>query len=169
MAIEGIVEELATVYREHFDRGAGDLRIKRVTENVPEAVTEWPWLYFVIEEGDVDILNFAADTEATPKRRNPLPGDAVGIVRRNAVEVVHRFKAQLCVRPRRDLVEDESAVRPFIQPLVTLALENLKLGGLVLYCKPTGYRYGMLALGQVEGRAVEFVGLEMFFSAKEVV
>lgn len=170
MAIESIIELLADVYREHFNRGAGDLRIKRVTENVPEAAAEWPWLYFVIEGGDVALKTFAADLPATPRRRRPLAFGAASVEeRRPKLDVTHKFKAQLLVRPRRDLVEDETKVRPFIQPLITVAAENIDLNGTVQYCKPTGYKYGALSLGRFEERATEFVGVEVFFEAQEIV
>jgi hypothetical protein len=170
MAITSIIERLSDIYREHFNRGAGDLRIKRVTETVPEAATEWPWLYFVLDEGDVALKTFADDLPATPRRfRSITTFGSPDTERRPKLDVTHRFKAQLLVRPRRDLVEDEAKVRPFIEPLVKVAVENLDLGGLVQYCRPTGYRYGVLTLGRVEERATEYVGLEIMFEAQEIV
>lgn len=172
MAIDTIIEDLAAVYREHFSRQAGDLWIKRVTENVPEAVAEWPWMYFVIQNGDVELKTFASDLPGTPRRRTSVVafgGSPPDDVRRPKIDLTHRFKLQLLVRPRRDLVEDEAAVRPFVEPLITVAAENLTLDDSVEYCKPTGYTYGVLTLGRVDGRAVDFVGIELEFEAQEVV
>jgi len=171
MAIETIIQALADIYSDHFNRQAGDLWIKRVTTNVPEAVAEYPWLYFVIDGGDVTLKTFASELPGTPRRRRPLAafGSTPDDVRRPKLDVIHTFKAQLLVRPRRDLVEDEAQVRPFIEPLIKVAAENLKLGGIVQYCKPIKYTYGVLTLGRVEGRGVDFVGIELSFEAQEVV
>ena len=94
MAIETIIETLAEVYRETFDRAAGDLWLKRVTANVPEAVNEWPWMYFVADAGEVAGLTLPSACDAAV---------GTGTVRRRALQVVHRFKGQLLVQPRRKL------------------------------------------------------------------
>jgi len=167
--IDEIVGLLVTLYREHFNRDAGDLGIKRVTANVPEVVGEWPWLYWVVDEGDVELLTFDAALEGVARRRRPLPTFAPRAVRRPKVLMTHRFKAQLLVQPRRDLVADEARVRPFIAPFVLLMAENLELGGRLAYCKVTGYRYGVIEHGRVDDRAVQFAGVEFMFEAQEMV
>ena len=170
MAIDSIIESLAAVYRAHFNRQAGDLHIKRVTENVPEAVTAWPWLFFVVESGEVAVKTFARDLPGTPRRRRAVAfGSTPADVRRPKIDLLHRFKLQLVVCPRRDLAIDETRVRIFIEPLITVAVENLDQGGAVQYCRPTSYRYGVLTLGQVSGQAVDFAGVELSFEAQEVV
>lgn len=172
MAIDAIIKALGTVYENHFHRGAGDLWIKRVTGTVPEVVTEWPWMFFVCEEGDVELMTFASDLTKTPRRRQTTIrafGQAAETERRPKLSVTHRFKAQLLVRPRRDLAEDEAQVRPFIEPVLKVTVENLDLAGTVEYCKPTGYTYGVFAIGKLDERAVEFIGVEFHYEAKEVV
>jgi len=172
MAIDSIIGALGDVYADHFHRGAGDLWIKRVTETVPEVVTEWPWLFFVCDEGDVELMTFASDLPATPRRRQTTIkafGQAAETERRPKLQVTHRFKAQLLVRPRRDLAEDETLVRPFIEPVLKVTAENLDLGETVGHCKPTGYKYGVFSVGKVDERAVEFIGIEFSYEAQEVV
>lgn len=173
MAIETIIADLAGIYREHFNLSAGDMRIKQVTENVPEKVTEWPHLFFVMGDGDSELMTFSSDVPKTRRRRQSLPvfGSAPDdeTVRRPKVQLTHRFKAQLLVRPRRDLVEDESAARPFVQRVITLTAEHLDLDGSVEHCKPTGYLYGKFELGTVGEKVVEFIGIEFTFEAVEIV
>lgn len=170
MAITTIIDALVTKFEDHFTRQSGDLRIKRVTSHVPEAVTEWPWMYFVVGDGDVALMTFSDDITQTAKRRQSLAAfGSSGTVHRPKAEITHRFKAQLLVRPRRDLTEDESLVRPFIQLLITLPMEALTLGLAIEYCKPTGYRYGVFSVGQIDERAVDFIGVEVDFEAKEIV
>lgn len=170
MAINTIIDAMVELYEDHFTRSSGDLRILRVTPHVPEAVTEWPWLFFVVGDGDVELMTFAADVAETPKRRQALAVfGSSGTTKRPKVQMVHRFKAQLLVKPRRDLSEDEALVRPFVQPVITLMAEHLEVASGVEYCKPTGYRYGVFPVGKLEERAVEFVGLEIDFEAREVV
>jgi len=170
VAINSIIDAMAELYEDYFTRSSGDLQIKRVTSHVPEVVTEWPWMFFVIEDGDVDLMTFAADVAETPKRRQSLSVfGSSGTTKRPKVQMTHRFKSQLLVRPRRDLSEDESLVRPFIQPVITLIVENLEVASGVEYCKPTKYRYGVFSVGKLNERDVQFVGLEVDFEAREVV
>jgi hypothetical protein len=175
VAITDIIDGLVTVYENYFNKSAGDLWIKRITSTVPEAVTEWPWMYFVLEDGDVALMTFAADVAKTRRRAQSLTvfgADTGETVRRPKVDVTHRFKAQLLVRPRRDLLEDETLVRPFIQPMSTVTAEHLNLSGALgdgEYCKMTGYRYGKFELGRLNERAEEFIGVEFSYEAKEIV
>jgi hypothetical protein len=162
--LQDIIDELVDVYAAHFTASAGDQRIKRVTATVPEAVAEWPWLYFVAQSGDVGLMTFAdPSAPGTPKAF----GGVVANVLRPNLMVTHRFKSQLLVRPRRDLMEDEAQVRPFIQPVITLTIENIELGGLVKHCKIVSYKYGIFTLGQIEQKPVEFIGLEFEYEALE--
>jgi hypothetical protein len=163
MALPDIIDALVDVYAAHYTATAGDQRIKRVTATVPEAVVEWPWLYFVCERGDVELLTFDTTKAGTPRTFGGAPAD---VLRPNLL-VTHHFKSQLLVRPRRDLVEDESLVRPFIQSMLTLTTENIELGGLVKRCSITRYRYGAFPLGQVNQKPVEFIGLEFEYEAVE--
>ena len=119
MDIDDLIIALGDDYKERFPQSLGDLWIKRVTPTVPEAITEWPWLYFVVGDGDVTDLTYGAVQDVAPTRALVPPH-----VIRNHLLIVHRFKAQLLVRPRRDLVEDETLVRPFITPLLQVAAEK---------------------------------------------
>jgi hypothetical protein len=162
--LDDIIGALVSVYQAHFTKSAGDQRIKRVTATVPEAVGEWPWLYFVCQSGDVEYLTFVDPAKtATPRAF----GAAPSVSPRPNLSVTHQFKAQLLVRPRRDLVEDETLVRPFIQPVITLTAEHCELGGLAKYCKILRYKYGAFPLGQVEQKPVEYLGLEFEYEAQE--
>lgn len=166
MAIDAILDAMVDVYKSHFVK-ASDNYIKRVTATVPESVDEWPWLYFVCDAGDVELMTFSDDLDETPQRRTF--GKPTTTVRRPKLTVTHRFKAQLLVRPRRDLAEDETQVRPFIEPIILVTTENIELGGLVKYVKPTGYKYGMMAMGRVAEKPIEYIGVEFFYEAKEIV
>lgn len=152
MTIGTILTALAAVYEETFPQNETGERIKRVTAHVPEQVHEWPWLYFVVEAGEIRPETFQA----------ALPSGFGGTARRSNYEVVHRFKAQLLVRPRRNLAEDEPLVRALLAPVLLAPLEDVTLGGAARYCYPTGYRYGRLTHGQVE-----YAGLEVMFEAAE--
>ena len=160
MAIDEIIEELAVCYREHFNRQAGDLRIKRVTENVPEAVTEWPWMYFIPDVGDVE-------GRTLPSSHDASLGD--GTATRRGFKVTHQFKAQLLVRPRRNLLRGEEITRQFLQPIITVTDENYQLSGVVLGIQVTSYDYGVLALGRFNQRETQYIGAEFVYQAVEVI
>lgn len=162
MAIETIIESLADVYRESFtchEKNEG-LWIKRVTVTVPEAVVEWPWLYFIADAGEVRGLTLPSPHDATF-------GDET--VRRRNLQVKHQFKAQLLVRPRRDLGADEAAARKFLQPVLTVTDENFRLGGVALSVQVISYNYGLLTFGQTDQRATEYIGIEFVYQAIEVI
>jgi hypothetical protein len=163
MEIQGMIDALVDDYKERFPRNLGELWIKRVTSNVPEAVTEWPWMYFVIGDGDVSLMTFRTGLDMAPTRAK-IPTT----VQRNRIQIVHRFRAQLLVRPRRDLVEDEAAVRLFITPLLQVAAEDrhgADWPGLI-DLRPTGYKYGVFDLGRLDDKAVQFIGVEINFEAR---
>jgi hypothetical protein len=165
MSIGNILDALVSVYQSEFTKAAGDLYIKRVTATVPEAAVEWPWLYFVCDSGDIALMTFSDDLEGTHVRRT---FGSASIKRRPKTQVMHHFRGQLLVRPRSDLATDEALIRPFIQPMITLTVENIELGGIVQYVKPMRYRYGKFALGIAE-KAIEFIGLEFEYEAKELI
>ena len=160
MAIETIVAALATVYRETFDRAAGGLWIKRITETVPEAVNEWPSLYFIADAGEVTGLTLPSACDAAV---------GTGTVHRRGLQVVHRFKGQLLVQPRRNLQQADTAARPFVQAMIHVTEENYRLGRTVLGVQVVSYDYGVLTFGQVEQRAVEYIGCEFVYEAREVI
>jgi hypothetical protein len=160
MAIESIVQALADVYRETFDRTAGDLWIKRVTACVPESVNEWPWLYFVLDTGEVTGLTLPSSCDAAV---------GTGTVRRRGYKVVHRFKGQLLVQPRRNLQQADTAARPFVQAVIRVTEENYRLARTVLGVQVVSYSYGVLTFGQVDQRAVEYIGVEFVYEAREVI
>ncbi len=160
MAINSIIEALAEVYAENFTRDYDPLWIKRVTESVPESVNEWPWLYFIPDAGDVEGL-------ALPSSHSASLGD--GTVTRRKMKITHQFKAQLLVRPRRNLRRGEEIARQFIQPIITVTDENYQLGGAALAVQVISYNYGVLTLGEMDRRAVEYVGIEFVYRAIEVI
>jgi hypothetical protein len=163
MEIHGLIDELVDDYIERFPRNLGELWIKRVTSNVPEMVVEWPWLFFVLGDGDVSLFTLRTSLDLAPTRAT-IPAT----VQRNRLKIVHRFRAQLLVRPRRDLVEDEAAVRPFITPLLQVAAEDRHgeaWPGLI-DLRPTGYKYGVFDLGRLDDKVIQFIGVEINFEAR---
>lgn len=160
------VEALVVLYREHFNRDAGELWIKRVTAAPPEAVNEWPWLYWTVEDGDCGLLTFRTALNALPQRPRAFGATSDATVTRPKLDVTHRLKAQLLVTPRRDLLRDELVTRPFVEPFLILAAENITLGGLAEHCYVTGYRYGVFQAGRVAEKTVEFLGIEFNFELK---
>lgn len=166
-SFERVAEALEGVFAEHFNREAGDMRIKRVTRAPPENISEWPWMFWTADEGDVDLMTFAETLQDVPRRRikRTFGAEPVSTTRRPKLEVTHRFKGQLFVKPRQDLSKDEAACRPFIEPVMILMAENNTLGGLVKRCFVTGYKYGILKFGALDERAREFIGIDFAFEA----
>lgn len=159
MEIQDLIYDLVEAYQTRFPAMMGELHLKRVTASPPEAVTEWPWMYFVLSEGEASFLAYAALRDLAPTRAAMPPE-----VRRNPLDLAHHFKAQVLVRPRRDVVEDDRIARLFITPLLQVAAE-IRTGAQLIDVRPTGYRYGVLPFGALD-KPVEFMGIELYFDAR---
>jgi len=90
-------------------------------------------------------------------------------MKRRGLQVVHKFKGQLLVQPRRHLQQAEVATRTFIQAVIHVTEENYRLGRTVLGMQVVSYDYGVLTLGQVDQRAVEYIGVEFVYEVREVI
>lgn len=156
--VNDIINKLVEINRGFFTK-AGELTIKRVTPYVPENVSEWPWLFFYIDDGDVEKTTFKSNKNAVTNIRAFGQPPTSEQKKRATLRFTYRIQAQLLVKPRKDTEEDEPLARKFIKPIPILIAENNELGGLVHDCQVTGYTYGALTLGVFGGKSQTFIGL----------
>jgi hypothetical protein len=167
MALNTIINKLVEINKDFFTK-AGKLHIQRITNYVPENVSEWPWLFFYADDGDVERITFKGQKNAVSNLRTfgqPPPEE----VKRSTHRYTHRLQAQLLVRPRKDTKEDEPLARSFIEAFPVLIAENSDLDGLAHDCQVTGYTYGAITLGVFSGKAQTFIGITFDIECIELV